>query len=162
MTLARIGLGGNSVSARQDLARAAQMLAKLPGTRLAAFSPVYASAPVGCPGRQREYCNAAATLQTTLAPRRVFGMLQKLERRIQRRRRRRNAPRRLDLDYLLHGAAVLRGKSLCLPHPRMRRRAFVLLPLADISGKFYAGLPNARALCEARGRCGGQTVRRLP
>ncbi|MBE8158845.1 MAG: 2-amino-4-hydroxy-6-hydroxymethyldihydropteridine diphosphokinase [Betaproteobacteria bacterium] len=161
MTFACIGLGGNSIGGRRHLARAVKLIAKLPGVRLAAVSPVYISAPLGCPGRQREYLNGAIKIQTALSPRRIFLMLNGVEKKIQRHRRRRNAPRRLDADYLLHGCAVLRG-ALVLPHPRMLRRAFVLAPLADIFGKNYTGLRRADALRAARADSANQELRRLP
>jgi len=42
-------------------------------------------------------------------------------------------PRELDLDLLLHGDAVLDEPGLHVPHPRIRERAFVLVPLAEIA-----------------------------
>jgi 2-amino-4-hydroxy-6-hydroxymethyldihydropteridine diphosphokinase len=45
----------------------------------------------------------------------------------------RNAPRTLDLDLLLYGDACIRSPALCVPHPRMAERAFVLQPLAQIA-----------------------------
>ena len=161
MTFAYIGLGGNSADARRHLAHAVRRLKKLPSSRLAAMSPIYVSAPVGCPGQQREYCNCAAKIQTFLPPRRMFIRIGEIERHIQRRRRRRNAPRRLDLDYLSHGAAVLRGLPLTLPHPRMCSRAFVLTPLADVAGKDYHGFKNARVLQTARQKTQAQSLRRI-
>lgn len=42
-------------------------------------------------------------------------------------------PRVLDLDLLLFGREVREEGPLILPHPRMRERAFVLVPLADLA-----------------------------
>ena len=161
MTFAYIGLGGNSIGARRHLQRAVRLLKKLPAARLTDISPLYASAPIGCPGRQREYCNCVIKLQTVQSPRRIFGKINQIERHIQRRRRRRNAPRRLDADYLMHGDAVLRDARLILPHPRMSARAFVLLPLGDIVGADYAGQKHAQTLKTARDNCAAQSLRRL-
>ena len=44
-----------------------------------------------------------------------------------------DAPRTLDLDLLLYGDARLDSPRLSVPHPRLRERAFVLLPLAEIA-----------------------------
>jgi 2-amino-4-hydroxy-6-hydroxymethyldihydropteridine diphosphokinase len=44
-----------------------------------------------------------------------------------------NAPRTLDLDLLLYGSACIDSAQLTVPHPRMRQRAFVLLPLQEIA-----------------------------
>lgn len=41
-------------------------------------------------------------------------------------------PRTLDLDILLFGEMRLDEPDLIIPHPRLRQRAFVLVPLADI------------------------------
>ena len=45
----------------------------------------------------------------------------------------RNAPRTLDLDVLTYGDASVASEALVIPHPRMRERAFVLVPLAEIA-----------------------------
>ena len=44
-----------------------------------------------------------------------------------------NAPRTLDLDVLLYGSGSIDSADLTVPHPRMWQRAFVLVPLAEIS-----------------------------
>lgn len=54
--------------------------------------------------------------------------------------RRTSAPRFIDIDYLFHGNARMHSRHLTLPHPRLLRRAFVLRPLADITGGDFAGL----------------------
>lgn len=161
MTFAYIGLGGNDIQARKNLARAAILASRIPGARLAAESAAYLSAPRDCPGKQRAFCNGALKLQTTLAPRRMFLHLQKIERSLQKKRRRRNMPRRADVDYLAHGSARLRAAFLTLPHPRMQTRAFVLAPLADVAGTEYEGLPNAKVLRAARKQCAAQPIRKL-
>jgi 2-amino-4-hydroxy-6-hydroxymethyldihydropteridine diphosphokinase len=42
-------------------------------------------------------------------------------------------PRTLDLDLILFGGRQLTSERLELPHPRLRERAFVLVPLAEIA-----------------------------
>lgn len=44
-----------------------------------------------------------------------------------------DSPRPLDVDLLVYGAEVRRDPDLTLPHPRLRERAFVLVPLARIA-----------------------------
>lgn len=160
MTLCCIGLGGNTAGAAQHLTRARKLLKQVPGARFVSASAMYASAPVGCPGRQREYLNCAVLLQTASSPRRIFMHLRKTEQQIQKRRRKQNAPRRVDVDYLMHGNAKLTGR-LNLPHPRMHLRAFVLLPLADILGPQYESAPDPSRLRAARRQCQTQTLRRV-
>lgn len=43
-----------------------------------------------------------------------------------------NSPRTIDIDILLFGTAILNHPLLTIPHPRMRQRPFVMLPLSEI------------------------------
>jgi 2-amino-4-hydroxy-6-hydroxymethyldihydropteridine diphosphokinase len=128
---AYIGLGANLGDALVALQRALQGLAALPGTRLVRSSRVFRSAPVEAGGP--DYLNAVAELETTLTAPDLLHALHRLEHDAGRERPYRNAPRTLDLDLLLYGAARIDSVSLTVPHPRMRERAFVLLPLAELA-----------------------------
>jgi|SRR5436309_7979595 len=131
--LAYVALGSNLDAPARQLATALDELDHLPATRLIASSSMYVTAPVGARGPQPDYLNAVALLRTGLAPRKLMRALQRLERAHRRERGARNAPRTLDLDLLLYGALRCRRPSLTVPHPRMHRRAFVLLPLLEIA-----------------------------
>ena len=50
-----------------------------------------------------------------------------------RQRPYRNAPRTLDIDLLLYGDGNIQCPALQVPHPRMRERAFVLVPLSELA-----------------------------
>ena len=149
MTLAYVGLGGNRRRTGRGVSAALRALRKIPSARLAGVSRIFISAPLDCPGRQADYRNLAARLQTRTPPRRMFRHFRRIESGAQRRPRRRNAPRILDADYLAHGRAILRGRILRLPHPRMARRAFVLAPLAQLAGRHFAGFRGAADLSRA-------------
>lgn len=43
-------------------------------------------------------------------------------------------PRRLDIDILLYGGRIVETERLSLPHPGLRDRKFVLLPLLELDG----------------------------
>ena len=137
-TLAFLGLGSNLAHPRRQLARAVRSIARLPGIRMVAASPNYASAPIGADAPQPDYVNSVVAVRTTLGPRALLAALHAIERRQRRRRageRRRNAPRTLDVDLLLYGRRRIRLSGLTVPHPRMHERAFVLRPLADIAAE---------------------------
>jgi 7,8-dihydro-6-hydroxymethylpterin-pyrophosphokinase len=50
-----------------------------------------------------------------------------------RRAAARNSPRSLDIDLLVYGHQVCARPELTLPHPRLRRRRFYLVPLEEIA-----------------------------
>ena len=129
--LAYVGLGANLGDARAQLQDAIRGLRQLPRTEVLQVSSCYRTAPVDASGP--DYLNAVAELRTELAPLELLRALQTLEQAAGRERPYRNAPRTLDLDVLLYSALNQDDPVLTLPHPRMRERAFVLVPLAEIA-----------------------------
>lgn len=97
------------------------------------ISPVYETDPVDVEN-QPLFLNACCVGYTRLPPIQILSELQKAEHAAGRRRRRpRYGPRLLDLDLLVYGDLTCSDERLTLPHPRLRERAFVLLPLADVA-----------------------------
>ncbi|WP_069384940.1 2-amino-4-hydroxy-6-hydroxymethyldihydropteridine diphosphokinase [Halomonas caseinilytica] len=141
MSLAWIGLGSNLDAPRSHVERALSELDQLPLTRRRRASSLYATRPVG-PADQPDFINAVAQLETRLSPLALLDQLQALEQRHGRVRERRWGPRTLDLDLLLFDDRRLVTPRLTLPHPEMVKRAFVLVPLAEIAPALV--LPDGR------------------
>ncbi len=101
---------------------------------MTAVSSFHETDPVGDENQPR-FTNACALLETDLAPRELLHRLLTIETRLGRVRdpARRWGPRVIDLDLLVYGDERIREKGLEIPHPRMRERSFVLLPLAEIA-----------------------------
>ena len=131
MTLVYLGLGSNVGDRLANLQDAVDGLGATSGVTVVAVSPVYETAPVGGPP-QDDYLNAVVAVETDLGPRALLGVAQDLESRAHRVHAERWGPRTLDVDVLLVGDAVVDEPDLVVPHPRMRERAFVLVPLADL------------------------------
>lgn len=131
MSTAYIALGANLGDPVATVNAAFAALAALPQTRLEATSALYRTAPVGIT-EQPEFINAAARVNTALAPEALLDALLEIEQQFGRIRAERNGPRTLDLDVLLYDDLVLHTERLTLPHPRLHLRAFVLYPLADV------------------------------
>jgi 2-amino-4-hydroxy-6-hydroxymethyldihydropteridine diphosphokinase len=73
-------------------------------------------------------------VRTRLEPRALLARLHEIERAAGRvREGPRWAARTLDLDLLFYGALVLDEAGLCVPHPRLHERAFVLEPLCELA-----------------------------
>lgn len=141
MSLAWIGLGSNLDVPSAHVERALDELDGLPLTRRRDASSLYATRPVG-PADQPDFINAVARLETRLSPLALLDQLQALEQRHGRVRGQRWGPRTLDLDLLLFDEQHLVTPRLTLPHPEMTRRAFVLVPLAEIAPSLV--LPDGR------------------
>src|SRR5262245_44420568 len=84
-TRAYVGLGSNLADPARQLDSAFAALANLPRTRLATRSSLYRTAPVGVMGRQPDYFNAVAALDTGLTARQLLAALQAIERKQRRR-----------------------------------------------------------------------------
>ncbi|MEJ5991099.1 2-amino-4-hydroxy-6-hydroxymethyldihydropteridine diphosphokinase [Ramlibacter sp. PS3R-8] len=129
--VAFVGLGANLGDAPQALQDAIAALGQLPSTRVVQSSRIYRSAPVDASGP--DYFNAVAQLETALDAPGLLRHLQAIEQAAGRERPYHHAPRTLDLDLLLYGSARIDSARLTVPHPRLRERAFVLLPLRELA-----------------------------
>jgi 2-amino-4-hydroxy-6-hydroxymethyldihydropteridine diphosphokinase len=130
-----LGLGANlpsSVGPPVKTLEAALRALSDAGVKIVARSRWYRTAPVPA-SDQPWFVNGVAQIETSLDPIGLLARLQQTERQFGRQRGMRNAARILDLDILDYEGAVVEGPNLTLPHPRMRERAFVLLPLAEIA-----------------------------
>lgn len=120
-------LGDRGARLRQGLRALEQML---DGLRVSA---VYETEPRYVEDQPR-FLNACATGRTRLTPVQLLSQLQDAERAAGRRRSpERHGPRTLDLDLLLYGDRVIEQPGLVVPHPGLRGRAFVLVPLAEVA-----------------------------
>ena len=132
MATAYIALGANLGDPVATIQAAFMALEGLPESRLVDRSALYRTAPIGL-AEQPEFINAAARLETNLAPEALLDALLAIEQDFGRVRQLRNGPRTLDLDILLYDTQVIDTPRLSLPHPRLHLRAFVLYPLADLA-----------------------------
>jgi 2-amino-4-hydroxy-6-hydroxymethyldihydropteridine diphosphokinase len=128
-----IGLGSNLGDRRARLDAAVKALSETPGIAVRAVSSFYETAPVGGPGGQEPFLNAAAQLETDLGPEHLLQALHAVEHQQGRVRSVRWGERTLDLDLLLYGDQIIETPELTVPHPRFAWRRFVLAPLAEIA-----------------------------
>lgn len=126
-----LSLGSNLGDRAASLRAAREALAALPATRLLAASAVYETAPQDLE-EQPAFLNQAVCLETGLEPPDLLQRCQAIEREAGRVREVRFGPRTLDVDILLMEGVESDDPELILPHPRLWRRAFVLVPLADL------------------------------
>jgi 2-amino-4-hydroxy-6-hydroxymethyldihydropteridine diphosphokinase len=132
MARAYVGLGANLGRREANLESALALLRREPGVEVVAVSSIRETEPVGIVDQPR-FLNAAAAVETELPPRELLDRLLAVERTLGRTREgRRFGPRKIDLDLLLYGDAVVSAPGLEVPHPRLHERRFALEPLAEL------------------------------
>jgi 2-amino-4-hydroxy-6-hydroxymethyldihydropteridine diphosphokinase len=131
-TRAYVGLGSNLQDPAAQVRRALVALDEIEQTHLVQASRLYRTPPWGRTD-QPDFVNAVAALDTALTATQLLAALQSIEQRAGRERVEHWGPRLLDLDLLLFGRVESQQPDLTLPHSLLARRAFVLLPLAEIA-----------------------------
>ena len=129
-----VSLGSNVGNRTAHLKRALAALSRLPRTRLLDASSVVETKPVGVPREfsSMMFLNQAAVFETELEPLEFSRAMHEIEDRLGRVRTVKNGPRTIDIDLIDYEGVRMRSDELVLPHPRARRRSFVIEPLREI------------------------------
>jgi 2-amino-4-hydroxy-6-hydroxymethyldihydropteridine diphosphokinase len=125
-----IALGSNIGDRLANLQSAIRLFA--PAIEPLICSAVYETPPWGYLD-QASFLNQVVLATTELSPHNLLARLKKLESDLGRMKTFKNGPRVIDLDLLLYDDEVIESPPLIVPHPRIDERAFVLVPLAEIS-----------------------------
>ena len=115
------------------------------------ISSLYETAPVGVP-EMPFFVNAVVEFEPLLLPGDLLKRLKEMEKAGGRTGGRAD-PRPLDIDIVAWGGTVFHSDLLTIPHPRYRERAFVLIPLGELSPFF---------VCPETGRSIGDLISSLP
>jgi len=133
MTVAYIGLGSNLGDREANLNNALDMLSQK--VLIAEISPFYLSEPEIFKD-QPDFLNAVACIDTDRTAQELLKLLNGVEQRMGRERTFSGAPRPIDLDLIFFGSDIINQPGLEVPHPRAHKRAFVLVPMADVAPDF--------------------------
>ena len=128
-----IGLGSNIGDRQKNIITAIQNLGKHQGISIEKISSLYETKPVGVTA-QPDFLNGAISITTNLAPHRLLEICLNVECQMGRIRDQRWGPRNIDIDILVFDDHVIVDEILCIPHPRLHERSFVLIPLQEIAG----------------------------
>ena len=60
-----------------------------------------------------------------------------------KKKKKKNMPRIIDIDILVHGESVMETEELVIPHPHMINRKFVLIPFDEIAPDYKIPLINS-------------------
>ena len=127
-----LGLGSNMGAKITNIKNAVEAIGAIEGIRVIKTSSLYATEPWGKKD-QEGFINAAVEIVTSLTPGQLLERLQEIEIKMGRQPSEKWGPRIIDIDILLFGDEVLESRKLTVPHPHMRNRLFVLIPLEEIN-----------------------------
>lgn len=136
MSRALLALGANAGDRAVALDAAVRLLDMVPDVRVLARSRWHETAPVGGPAGQDAFLNGAVSIETSLAPESLLDQLLDIERTLGRERTVVWGPRTIDIDLLLYDELRIDTPRLCVPHPRMAVRRFVLAPAVEIAAEW--------------------------
>ena len=126
-----IGVGSNLGDRAGHLESARKKLLLIPGLKDFNASSVYETQPVDAGGGL--FLNAVWSFETELPAPDLLRRLQEIESAANRERNKKNDARTLDLDILFYGETTIQSSALTVPHPRLHKRAFVLVPFCDLA-----------------------------
>lgn len=126
-----IALGSNLGDSLRTLNQTVNRLAKSAGIEVISRSTWHKTKPIGPP--QPDYLNGCIVIKTIYSPQELLMYLGSIELEFGRERKQRWGARTLDLDIILYNNLVIKTDTLEIPHPRMRERLFVLMPLTEIA-----------------------------
>ena len=113
---------------------------------------------------QDDFINQVIEIETALEPLALLQDLQKIEIKMGRQRQEKWGPRIIDLDILLFGDEVLDFPELKVPHPLMRQRLFVLVPLPAVNAELIFpddGAKIKEVLISVLAREGNKKIKRV-
>ncbi|AZB41216.1 2-amino-4-hydroxy-6-hydroxymethyldihydropteridine diphosphokinase [Bacillus sp. FJAT-42376] len=138
-----LALGSNMGDRESYLMDAIKLLNEDPGIEVIKQSSIYETDPVGFT-EQSAFLNMAVEIVSSYSPDELLDKTQHIEQCLGRTRKIRWGPRTLDLDILLYNHENIETERLIVPHPRMKERAFVLIPLYEINS--HVSIPASQPI----------------
>lgn len=132
-----LGLGSNIGDRGAYLRRAVDSLSSI--LQDIAFSSVYQTAPQDYE-QQDDFFNMVVIGYYDGEPLHLLEEIKQIEETYGRAREKeiKKGPRTLDIDILFFGSLILDMPALTIPHPAIKKRAFVLIPLLELVPEFHA------------------------
>lgn len=131
MTTVYLALGSNVGDREKNLDEAVRLLGEA-GVHVKQLSTFYETEPVDYLD-QAWFLNAVLAAETELPAAELLAKMRGIESHMGSKKPFAKGPRLIDLDILLYGDATIDTPDLQVPHPRMLRRNFVMIPLSEIA-----------------------------
>ena len=132
MNKAYLGLGTNMGDKQAYLKEACKIISDNPNINIVKISKIYKTKAWGYTN-QDDFLNICIEVDTNLSPGELLEVCHEVENKLNRVRVIRWGPRTIDVDILFFNNIISTDENLILPHPRIKERAFVLIPLMDLN-----------------------------
>ena len=93
-----------------------------------------------------KFINVVIKIKTFLSPNDLMEKCLNIEKELGRSRNKKNEPRTCDIDIIDYDKRIIKGiksQNLSIPHPKMHKRNFVLLPLFEIANTWIHPINKA-------------------
>ncbi len=125
-------LGSNIGDRERFIDAAVDRMGFIEGLEIVAASSLYLSEAVGMDDNAPSFLNGVIKADYRYPPHELLRNLEKIESDLGRTDKGQSLPRTIDLDILLFGQKTVNTTNLIIPHPRMLKRPFALVPLLEI------------------------------
>ncbi len=127
-----LGIGSNMGNPASNCKDAVIRMSGIEGVSVLGVSSLYRTQPVGFED-QNWFANGVIEIRTSLKPRALMDVIQRVEEEMGRIRVQKWGPRIIDIDIIMYGQAIIEEGGLVIPHPEFHKRRFVLVPLNEIA-----------------------------
>ena len=79
-----------------------------------------------------KFINVIIQSDTKFSPKKFLEIFKSIEKKLGRKKNKKNSPRTCDIDVISYSQKIVTG-NISIPHKRMHRRNFVLIPLYELN-----------------------------
>lgn len=157
MKKAYLGIGGNIGDTKGNIESSIELLKESSDIIVTQVSSFYETEPVGYVD-QDWFLNVVVEVETSFSPIELLKYCQGVENELKRVRTIRWGPRTIDVDILLFEDFESDSEILTVPHPRMTKRAFAMVPLYEINQELEINGESINSIVE---NLKGEQIRKL-
>ena len=129
-----IGIGSNLGNRIENITKAKYFL-DLNGINITKSSSYYETLSWPDPNKPK-FINIVVQSNTKTSPEKLLKIFKSIEKKLGRKKKSKNSPRTCDIDIISYNQRILTG-NITIPHKRMHRRNFVLIPLFELNKNWF-------------------------
>ena len=129
-----IGIGSNLGNRIKNITKAKYFL-DLNGINITKSSSYYETLSWPDPNKPK-FINIVVQSNTKASPEKLLKIFKSIEKKLGRKKKSKNSPRTCDIDIISYNQKILTG-NITIPHKRMHRRNFVLIPLFELNKNWF-------------------------